>query len=73
MIQCPARPKGARSSATGGALVSHTPVDPSTKQILLKGTVSWAKDSFPLVVLVNLGADDNFVDSCFVSQCRIPF
>ncbi|KAJ0066591.1 hypothetical protein NL108_015344 [Boleophthalmus pectinirostris] len=72
LVQCSARLKGAGSSVSGGALVSHTPTDPSSKRIQLKGTVTWSQTSFPLQALVDSGADDNFIDSAFVSLCNIP-
>ncbi|XP_028324820.1 uncharacterized protein LOC114476995 [Gouania willdenowi] len=69
---CSARPKRPGSSASGGALVSHTPTDPPSRRIQLEGTVSNSKDSFSLLALVDSGADDNFIDNLFVSQCNIP-
>lgn len=59
-------------SASGGALVSHMPVDSSSKRIQLKGTVSFNTMSLPILALVDSGADDNFIDSEFVSQAKIP-
>ena len=60
------------SSATGGALVSHSSVISSPPRLLLKGTVSWSQVSLPLSVLVNSGADDNFIDSDFITQSNLP-
>lgn len=37
----------------------------------LIGTVSWSQVSFPLEVFVDSGADDNFIDSCLVSQFNL--
>lgn len=52
--------------------MSHTPSNPSSLRIQLRGTVSFSNDSFPLLALVDSGADDNFVDCNFVAQCKIP-
>ena len=53
--------------------MSHTSVPSSPPQRLqLRGTVIWAHVSFPLEVLVDSGADDNFIDSCLVSQLSLP-
>lgn len=53
--------------------MSHT-TDASSpsRRLQLKGTVSWSQVSFPLQVLVDSGADDNFIDSGFVSRYNIP-
>ena len=60
------------SSATGGALVSHSSIMLSPPRLLVKGTVSWSQVSLPLSVLVDSGADDNFTDSDFIIQSNIP-
>ena len=52
--------------------MSHTPIDPSSKRIQLRGTISFHAASFPVVALVDSGADDNFIDSQFVAQFNIP-
>lgn len=52
--------------------MSHTPTDPSARRIELKGSVSNLKNNYPLNALVDSGADDNFIDSKFVSQYNIP-
>lgn len=70
---CSVLPKGAGSSARGGALVSHTSVSPAlVNRLQLKGTVSCAQVSLPLQVLVDSGADENFIDSDVVFQSNLP-
>ena len=47
-------------------------VSAPSNRIQLKGTVSWSQVSLPLQVLVDSGADDNFIDSDFVLQSDLP-
>lgn len=52
--------------------MSQTAVHHSlSKLIELQGTVSWSEVSHPIQVLVDSGADDNFIDAEFVSQTSI--
>lgn len=55
-----------------GALVSHntTSITPST-QILLQGMQKFPQNSFPPQVLVDSGADDNFIDSELCTQANL--
>ena len=39
---------------------------------MIKGTVSWDQTSSPLSILVDSGADDNFIDTSFATQVHIP-
>ncbi|XP_055015782.1 uncharacterized protein LOC129410863 [Boleophthalmus pectinirostris] len=41
-------------------------------QLQLPSTLCWSRESIPLLALVDSGADDNFIDSNFVSQANIP-
>lgn len=44
----------------------------SPSRLTIKGTVSWDQSSRSLSILVDSGADDNFIDSSFASQAGIP-
>lgn len=52
--------------------MSHTPVDPSSRRILLRGTLSFNSATHPIQALVDSGADESFIDSQFVSLNNIP-
>ena len=70
-LSCSAKRAG--SPATGGVLVSHTSDTPFLPgRLQLKGTVSWSQVSCPPEVLVDSGADDNFIDSNLASQFHLP-
>ncbi|KAI4805924.1 hypothetical protein KUCAC02_010517 [Chaenocephalus aceratus] len=54
--------------------MSHTSINSaSSNRIPVKGTISWSQNSVPLQVLIDSGADDNFIDSDFVMQSKLPF
>lgn len=44
----------------------------STPRLQLQGTLSWPQHSAPQQILVDLGADDSFLDLDIVSQAQIP-
>ena len=52
--------------------MSHMPIDPSSKRIYLRGTISLHTTLTPVQALVDSGADENFIDSTFVSKAQIP-
>lgn len=41
-------------------------------RIQLQGTFSWSLQTLPLQVLIDSGADDNFIDNTTVNQAHIP-
>lgn len=60
------------SLASGGALVSTTPVYPYYPRILLRGRVNLKTSSFSVQALLDSVADDSFIDSQYVYRAGIP-
>lgn len=52
--------------------MSHSAVVSSTPRLILKGTISWTPSTLPISILVDSGADDNFIESDFAAQSGIP-
>lgn len=52
--------------------MSHSAVVSSPPCLILKGTISWTPSTLPISILVDSGADDNFIDSDFAAQSGIP-
>lgn len=65
--------KRTSSSAEGGALLSQTciPLDPS-KFVQMEGVLQWLHDTLPLQILIDCGADDDFIDANIAAQANIP-
>lgn len=71
-LNCTSRPKDQAHQLQEGVLVSHSPIDYSSKRIQLKGLISFNHTTTPVHSLVDSGADDNFMDSEFASRINIP-
>lgn len=71
--QCPVRPKNARAPAASYALVSDTRV-PSTSQhrVCLPAHISCLAGVISVGVLVDSGADENFIDREFAQTINCP-
>ena len=52
--------------------MSQSSVCSSPPRLVIKGTISWDLISRPLSILVDSGADDNFIDSSLATQVHIP-
>lgn len=45
---------------------------PPPTQVVLRGTLLWARESLPLSFLVDLGADDSFMNQSLARQAGLP-
>ncbi len=71
--QCPLRPKSARPSPTPRIGVSDTRLFlTSQPHFCLPATISYQGRSVSVTVLVDSGADDNFVDREFIQSVKFP-
>ena len=52
--------------------MSHSSIRSSPPRVMIKGTVSWDQTSRPLSILLDSGADDNFIDTGLATQIHIP-
>ena len=53
--------------------MSVTPVQPSSQQRTLLPTIlKWRDQQQEVVALIDSGAEENFMDSCFVAQWGLP-
>ena len=52
--------------------MSHSSIRSSPPRVMIKGTVSWDQTSRPLSILLDSGADNNFIDTSFATQIHIP-
>uniref|UniRef100_A0A674NB00 CCHC-type domain-containing protein n=1 Tax=Takifugu rubripes TaxID=31033 RepID=A0A674NB00_TAKRU len=70
---CPVRPKGS-CSPVGGVLVSRAVIPQPTEQHnrLFPATLSWDKESIPVSVLIDSGADESLMDFSLARQAGVP-
>uniref|UniRef100_A0A674NN42 Gypsy retrotransposon integrase-like protein 1 n=1 Tax=Takifugu rubripes TaxID=31033 RepID=A0A674NN42_TAKRU len=70
---CPVRPKGS-CSPVGGVLVSRTVIPQPTEQHnrLFPATLSWDKESIPVSVLIDSGAEESLMDFSLARQAGVP-
>ena len=55
--------------------MSHTSLTSTPfkrKRIQAQGMLRWSHDSLPIQVLIDSGADDNFIDDELAGQANIP-
>ena len=70
---CPALPKGVAPLADQGVLGGRSPsVSIPVGRRQLKGKLHWALHSPPVHILVDSGADENFIDTDLVQQFNLP-